>query len=227
MAFLSSLMLHWQRLNWANRITLLRIGAIVPILLLVQFPGRITCWLAAVLFVAASISDFLDGYIARREGQITTFGTFLDPLADKLLICSVLIQMVGLGWIPAWIAIVVLVRELAVTGLRAVAADRQIVIAADRFGKAKTVLQIVALTPLLIHYPFWNIPAHEIGIFVLYIALILTVFSGIHYFHTFYTDWTGGHSPCPDRACSGHTENREQEAQASASQSPDIRDSDS
>lgn len=189
MAFLSVPLRWLQELNWANRITLLRIGAIVPILLLMQFPHRVTCWLAALLFVAAALSDFLDGYIARREGQVTNFGKFLDPLADKLLICSVLIRMVGLGWVPAWIAIIVVVRELAVTGLRAVAADRGVVIAADRYGKAKTVLQIVALAPLLVHFPVGSIPVHELGIFILYIALLLTVLSGVNYFYRFYKDW--------------------------------------
>ena len=139
MASLLSLWTHIKRLNWANRITLLRIGAVLPIVVLMHFPRPLLCWIAAVLFVLASLSDFLDGYIARREGMVTTFGKFLDPLADKLLICSVLVQMVALGWVPAWVTILVIVRELAVTGLRAVAADHGVVIAADRYGKWKTV----------------------------------------------------------------------------------------
>lgn len=181
--------LNWRGLNWANRITLLRIGAIVPILLLMHFPGRITCLVATVLFMLAAFSDFLDGYIARREGQVTTFGKFLDPLADKLLICSVIIQMVGLGWVPAWIAVLVVMRELAVTGLRAVAADNGMVIAADRYGKLKTVVQIAALVPLLLHFPMYGVPLHEWGIFILYIALLLTIVSGINYFYQFFRDW--------------------------------------
>ena len=178
-----------KELNWANRITLLRIGAILPILLVIHFPGRVTCWLAAVLFILAAFSDFLDGYIARREGIVTNFGKFLDPLADKLLICSVLIEMVGLGWVPAWIAIVIVIRELAVTGLRAVAADNGMIIAADRYGKLKTVLQIVALVPLLVHFPLYGMPMQQLGIFILYIALLLTVVSGINYFYRFFRDW--------------------------------------
>lgn len=178
-----------HRLNWANRITLLRIGAIVPILLLMRFPGRVTCLVAAVLFVLAAFSDFLDGYIARREGLVTNFGKFLDPLADKLLICSVIIEMVGLGWVSAWVAVLVVMRELAVTGLRAVAADNGMVIAADRYGKLKTVVQIVALVPLLLHFPVYGVPMHELGIFILYIALLLTLLSGINYFYQFFRDW--------------------------------------
>ncbi len=178
-----------KELNWANRITLLRIGAILPILLFIHFPGRVTCWLAAILFILAAFSDFLDGYIARREGIVTNFGKFLDPLADKLLICSVLIEMVGLGWVPAWIAIVIVIRELAVTGLRAVAADNGMIIAADRYGKLKTVIQIVALVPLLVHFPLYGLPMQQMGIFILYIALLLTVVSGINYFYRFFRDW--------------------------------------
>lgn len=179
-----------RTLNLANRITLGRIVAIIPILILLYFPGVITCWVATVLFIVASFSDLLDGYIARRSAQVTNFGKFLDPLADKLLICSVLIEMVGLGWVPAWIAVVIVVRELAVTGLRAVAADEGVVIAADRYGKWKTVLQLVALGPLIVHYPFWGIDPHFIGIFLLYIALLLTVGSGVNYFYSFYKDWS-------------------------------------
>ena len=185
-----SLWAHMKRLNWANRITLLRIGAVLPIVVLLHFPSVLLCWIAEILFVLASLSDFLDGYIARREGMVTTFGKFLDPLADKLLICSVLVQMVAMGWVPAWVTILIIIRELAVTGLRAVAADNGVVIAADKYGKVKTVLQIVALVPLLIHYPLWGIPVHGIGIFILYIALILTIVSGVNYFYRFYCDWS-------------------------------------
>ena len=176
MASLLSLWTHIKRLNWANRITLLRIGAVLPIVVLMHFPRPLLCWIAAVLFVLASLSDFLDGYIARREGMVTTFGKFLDPLADKLLICSVLVQMVALGWVPAWVTILVIVRELAVTGLRAVAADHGVVIAADRYGKWKTVLQIVAIVPLL----------------------ILTIISGVNYFYRFYCDWSLSRSDAAD-----------------------------
>ncbi len=186
---MSRLEFSWKKLNLANKITLLRIGAIIPILLLLAFPNHFTCWLAFLLFAAASMSDFVDGYIARREGQVTNFGKFLDPLADKLLICSVLIMMVGLGWVPAWVTIIIVVRELAVTGLRAVAADNGVVIAADKFGKWKTVLQLLALAPLIIHYSFWGISPEPIGLLILYLALILTVFSGGNYFYRFYKDW--------------------------------------
>ncbi len=185
----SELLHFFGKMSWANRITFMRIGAVIPILFLIHFPNVYTCWIAMILFAVAAITDFLDGYIARKEKRITNFGKFLDPLADKLLICSILVEMVGLGWVPAWIVIIIIVRELAVTGLRAVAADKGVVIAADWYGKWKTGFQIGAMIPLLIHFPLLGLPVHLIGTIVLYIALVLTVFSGCNYFYLFYRDW--------------------------------------
>lgn len=179
--------------NLANRITLTRIFFVVPIVILLYFEGRATCWIAAALFGAASFTDFLDGHIARRSNTVTSFGKFLDPLADKVLICSVLIMFVELGRVPAWMIIVIVGRELAVTGLRAMAVDEGVIIAADKYGKLKTVLQIAAIIPLLIHYPFWGINPQWVGNAVLYAALVLTVFSGVNYFYGFYTNWRTKH----------------------------------
>ncbi len=193
--FLSDMRQLFANMGWANRITLMRIGAIIPILILIHFPNIYTCWIAMILFSLAAISDFVDGYIARREQQVTNFGKFLDPLADKLLICSILVEMVGLGWVPAWIVNIIIIRELAVTGLRAVAADKGVVIAADWYGKWKTTFQITAMIPLLIHYDFLGIPMHMLGTVVLYIALVLTIFSGGNYFYLFYRDWKSNLNP--------------------------------
>ena len=187
--FLSDMRQIFAKMGWANRITLMRCGAILPILVLIHYPNIYTCWIAMFLFVLAAISDFVDGYIARKEQQVTNFGKFLDPLADKLLICAILGEMVGLGWVPAWIVNVIIIRELAVTGLRAVAADKGVVIAADWYGKWKTTFQIIAMIPLLIHYDFIGIPMHLLGTVVLYIALVLTIFSGCNYFYQFYREW--------------------------------------
>lgn len=175
--------------NLANRITLARVLMVPLIIILLHFPGKITCFLAMLLFIIASVTDWLDGYIARKSNLVTSFGKFLDPLADKLLICSVLIMLVDLGWIDAWICIVIIGREMLITGLRAVAADENIVIAADKYGKLKTVMQIIALCPLLLHYPWFGINLVPIGHFMLYIALILTVFSGFNYLKGFYAHW--------------------------------------
>ena len=187
--FLADMKQIFLKMGWANRITLMRCGAIIPILLLIHFPNIYTCWIAMFLFVLAAISDFIDGYIARKEHQVTNFGKFLDPLADKLLICAILVEMVGLGWVPAWIVNIIIIRELAVTGLRAVAADKGVVIAADWYGKWKTTFQIIAMVPLLIHYDFMGIPMHLLGSLILYIALVLTIFSGCNYFYQFYREW--------------------------------------
>ena len=175
--------------NLANQLTLARIFFVVPIILLLYFPGKITCFLAAVLFGIASLTDFLDGHIARKGNMVTSFGKFLDPLADKLLICSILIMFVELGWVPAWVTVVIIGRELAVTGLRAMAIDEGVVIAADKYGKVKTVMQIIAIIPLLLHYPLLGVNVHLIGNFLLYIALVLTIFSGLNYFYKFYGIW--------------------------------------
>lgn len=175
--------------NLANKITLVRVLFVVPIVGLLYFEGRITCFLAAILFAIASFTDFLDGHIARKENMVTSFGKFLDPLADKLLICSVLIMFTALAWTPAWVTIVIVGRELAVTGLRAMAVDEGIVIAADKYGKLKTVLQIIAIIPLLLHYPLLGFDMHLIGNFLLYIALVLTIISGANYFFGFYKTW--------------------------------------
>ena len=178
-----------RMLNLANRITLARIVFVVPVLVLLHFEGPVTCWLAAILFAVASATDLLDGHIARRENMVTSLGKFLDPLADKLLVGSVLIMFVDLGWVPAWITIVIIMREMAVTGLRAMAVDEGVVLAADKYGKLKTIMQGLALVPLIVHYPFWGMDPQPLGNFLLYIALILTVFSGLNYFHAFYVHW--------------------------------------
>lgn len=177
--------------NLANMITLMRVFFVVPIVVLLSFEGPMTCLLAAVLFVLASVTDFVDGHIARKENMVTNFGKFLDPLADKLLICSVLVMCSSLGWVPAWVTIVIIARELAVTGLRAMAANEGVVIAADKYGKVKTVFQIIALVPLVIHYPLLGIDVHGIGLVILYLALLLTIFSGVKYFSGFHAIWLG------------------------------------
>jgi CDP-diacylglycerol--glycerol-3-phosphate 3-phosphatidyltransferase len=175
--------------NLPNRLTLSRI-VIVPVIVgLLMFPGRWSCLVAGLLFVAAGVTDLMDGRLARQNNQITNLGKFLDPLADKILINSALIMLVGNGWVPGWAAIIIICRDIMVMGLRAIAADEGIVIAADTYGKLKTVLQIIALVPLIIHYDLLGIPSHGLGMIMLYISLVLTVFSGYNYFATFYRTW--------------------------------------
>ncbi len=174
-----------MQLNLATKITIFRILITPLIVFLLYFEGPLYCFLAAIAFVVASLSDWVDGYIARRENMVTSLGKFLDPLADKILICSVLIMLVGHGWIPTWVAIVIVCRELVVTGLRAIARDEGIVLAADAYGKAKTVLQAFALVPLLIHYPVLGMDLQPIALFLLYASTALAVFSGVNYVYSF------------------------------------------
>jgi CDP-diacylglycerol--glycerol-3-phosphate 3-phosphatidyltransferase len=173
----------------ANNLTLVRILAVPFLVLLLYFPGKVMNLVAMITFIAAALTDLVDGLIARRYNQVTTMGKFLDPLADKLMIASVLIMLVHLARVPAWIAILIISREIIVTGLRAMAADKGIIIAADRYGKLKTIIQIVALCPLVLHYPWWGIDPKPLGNILLYIALFLALFSGVNYTVRFYKDW--------------------------------------
>jgi CDP-diacylglycerol--glycerol-3-phosphate 3-phosphatidyltransferase len=186
--------------NLPNQLTLSRMFLAPVIIALLYFPSFWTCLCAGFLFIVAAFTDLFDGYLARKGNQITSLGKFLDPLADKVLISSVLIMLVQNGWVEAWIAIVIICRDVMVSGLRAVAADEGVVIAADKYGKAKTVLQILALTPLIWHYGWpigsnFILPVHDIGIFTLYMALILTVVSGVNYFLSFWRTWKNSSSP--------------------------------
>ena len=160
---------------------------IVPlVVLLLYFEGPVVCVLATLAFMFAAFTDWVDGYIARKNNMVTSMGKFLDPLADKVLICSVLIMFVHLGWIPAWITIAIVCRELIVTGLRAIAIDEGIVLAADKFGKLKTVFQIIAIVPLMLHYDYFNFNLNLIGTVFLYLALLLAVISGVNYCYDYY-----------------------------------------
>ena len=172
--------------NLANKLSILRILITPLVVLLLYFPSTATCICATLLFILASITDWLDGFIARRYNSVTSMGKFLDPLADKLLICSVLIMFVHLYWAPAWVVIIIVCRELVVTGLRAIAIDEGIVLAADKFGKAKTVLQIFAIVPILLHFPLAGLELWNFGEIILYISMILAIYSGINYCIYFY-----------------------------------------
>jgi CDP-diacylglycerol--glycerol-3-phosphate 3-phosphatidyltransferase len=164
-------------LNLPNALTLLRILAVpvVVVALLGETPNGDA--LAAAVFALAAATDGLDGYIARSRDSITTFGKLMDPLADKLLIIGALLSLVSLDRLEAWIAMVIIAREVAVTILRTIAAERGIVIAASWLGKAKTVLQIAAVIALIAANPS---PAW-VDVLV-YVALVVTVVSGADYF---------------------------------------------
>ncbi|MEF8889535.1 MAG: CDP-diacylglycerol--glycerol-3-phosphate 3-phosphatidyltransferase [Desulfohalobiaceae bacterium] len=167
--------------NLANNLTLLRILTIPVFVLLLNFPTRTTCLLAALIFVAATVTDFFDGLLARRYNMESNMGKLLDPLADKLLVVAALIMFVSLQWLAAWIVIIIVARELVVTGIRSMAAERGMVIAADIWGKSKTVLQDVAIVPLALHYPWLGLDSRYWGEWLMYAALIVTLLSGGNY----------------------------------------------
>jgi len=181
-------------LNLPNKITLARIF-LVPIIMVfllfrfdfgdIKIAGEVTTYseiIATFIFIIAASTDGLDGYIARKRKLVTNLGKFLDPLADKLLISAALISLVEMQRLGAWIAIIIISREFAVTGLRMVAAAEGFVIAASKLGKVKTVTQIIAIVLLMlnnfpfnyIHFPFASI--------MIWVAVFMTIFSGVDYF---------------------------------------------
>lgn len=184
-------MRSWSgNLNLPNSLTLVRIGAAPVLVALLFSPGRTLSVVAALLFTLVCFTDWLDGYIARKRGDVTSLGKFLDPLADKLLITTAFIMLIPLGRVDAWIVALIISREMAVTGLRAIATNAGVVIAASSLGKFKTVFQIVSLVGLIIHYEFYGIDFHAAGTVLLYLAFALTIWSGIDYFVNFFKNYS-------------------------------------
>ena len=182
--------------NLPNILTLFRIASIPVLAALLLSPTKTAAVWAACVFAVASITDWLDGYLARRMGIVTVFGKFLDPIADKLIVMSALIMILPYGRAPAWMVLIILGREIIITGLRGLASTEGIVIPASNLGKFKTIFQIVAILGLLLHYdyhwffavdnPYLYVNMHNIGIFYLWIATIITIWSGVDYLVKFY-----------------------------------------
>jgi CDP-diacylglycerol--glycerol-3-phosphate 3-phosphatidyltransferase len=171
-------------LTLPNQLSLLRI-ALIPILVyFLSDPGPASSALAALTFFIASLTDFFDGYLARLYGHTTTVGKFLDPLADKLIVAAALIMLAAADRtprVPAWMVVVIVGRELAVTGLRSIASGEGIILAAEELGKYKMIFQMFALHGLMIHYPYLLVDFHAAGMYFLWISLILGVWSGVDY----------------------------------------------
>ena len=184
-----------QILNIPNIITMVRIAAIPLLCVLLLSPEREAGFWAAALFAAASVTDWLDGYLARRMGIVTVFGKFLDPIADKLIVMAALIMILPFGRVPAWMVLVILGREMIITGLRGIASTEGIVIPASNLGKFKTIFQLVAIIGLLLHYdyqwffsidhPLLVVNMHNVGMFYLWIATVITIWSGFDYLNKF------------------------------------------
>jgi len=183
-------------LNLPNILTLARIGAVpIMVVLLLSDTPAAGIWAAAV-FGLASITDWLDGYLARRWEIVTILGKFLDPLADKLLVMAALIMFIPLGRVPAWAVFIILAREMIVTGLRSIASSEGIVIAASNLGKYKTIYQMVAIVALCLHYDYYwffsiklevlHADMQNVGTFFFWIAFVLTVWSGLDYLFKFF-----------------------------------------
>ena len=185
-------------MNLANKLTVIRIFLVPIFLIFIAVQGiPYGTFIATFIFILASLTDKLDGYIARSRNQITNFGKFMDPLADKLLVTSALISLVELQMVPSWAAIVIIAREFAVSGLRTTAASEGKVIAASWWGKIKTVIQIIAIVLLLLQFNIttssyltnlvesssvWNWFFMNVPSWMLNISVVITLISGWDYF---------------------------------------------
>lgn len=169
-----------------NLISLFRICLIPVVVAFLFSPSRMYSLLAALFFGIAAFTDWLDGYLARRKNVVTTLGKYLDPIADKLLVAVALIMLISLERVESWIVMLIVGRELAVTSLRFVAATNGLVIESTHLGKIKTTLQIIATIFLIIHYEYFSLDAQAIGVVFLWLALIVTLWSGADYFYRFF-----------------------------------------
>lgn len=181
-------------MNLPNKITLSRV-ILIPIFMIFMLAplpiGELTLFkqtmpishlIGALIFIFASATDWVDGYLARKYNLVTNLGKFLDPLADKLLVTAALVSLVQLQFAPAWIVIIILSREFAVTGIRLIAAGEGNVIAASNIAKWKTTFQIIAIAALLLYNIPFSAVSFPFGELMLWVALILTILSGIDYF---------------------------------------------
>lgn len=168
-------------MNLPNKLTMFRV-ILIPffvVFMLTDFAGAAAKWIALGIFVVASLTDLLDGQIARRKNLVTNFGKFMDPIADKLLVCSALICLVDIGRIYSWVVIVIIAREFVISGFRLIASDNGVVLAASYWGKFKTVFQMVMICLMIADIP--NEIVSVITDIVMWIALALTVISLVDY----------------------------------------------
>lgn len=174
-----------------NLITLGRIATLPLVLVFIDNYSRVASFASAMIFALGGASDSLDGYLARKRGQVSVLGQFLDPLADKLFVLGTLVYLVAHGRVATWLVVVLMSRELAITGLRAIASSYGLVIAAGAGGKAKTAFQTVGITFLLIHFRYrmllfgTNIDFHEVGTYLVYASLALSLWSAGEYVRVF------------------------------------------
>lgn len=168
-----------------NLLSLVRVGSIPILVAMIHLNGPAWSWAAGAVFFVAGLTDLADGWLARRMKKVSVLGQYLDPVADKLLVASLLIALVGEGRAPAWIAIVIIGREIAVTGMRALAAIKGFNVPSDMWGKWKTAVQMLALLLLVMHYPLGGFDPHLWGMTSLWVAVAITAWSGLGYFMRF------------------------------------------
>lgn len=171
--------------NLPNTISIFRILLVPVLVLLLRQPSRPNAVLAALIFFLACWSDYYDGYLARRYGLTSTLGKLLDPLADKLIVMAALVMLTAMPerepHVPAWVVVLIVGRELAVTGLRTMALSEGIVLAAEELGKYKTILQMLALHGLLLHYTWLGVDFFSAGMYFLWPSLVLSLWSAVDY----------------------------------------------
>ncbi len=188
-----------RRINLPNKITLFRIFVIPLIVLFLINPSPLSNLLAALVFSFAAITDWLDGHLARTTNQVTELGKLLDPIADKLLILSAMVPLVALHRLPAWIAVIILAREFAVSGLRSLAALKGVVIPADTLGKYKVGAEIAGILFLILNWNFLFVSFHVIGNIAMFIAMLLALVSGFLYFQRYWENISVPDTALPER----------------------------
>ena len=186
--------LRQDALNLPNLLTAARIVVIPFVLVLLDRGGPRDCYWAAIVYALAAITDFLDGYIARKQGLVSVLGKFLDPLADKLFVMATLVWLVNMGRIETWVVVLLLAREFGITGLRSIASSEGVIIAAGDGGKSKTALQMIGILCLIIGYPYrltfgaydpgWVDLVH-VGQGLTYLSLVFSITSGAEYIALF------------------------------------------
>lgn len=174
-----------------NLLTLARIAVIPAVLAFIDNESPLRSFIAALLYSATAATDVLDGYLARRNKQVSLLGKFLDPLADKLLVMATLVWMVPMGRIDVWVVILVLAREISITALRGIASAQGLIIEARPRGKQKTAFQMLGILCLIVHFPYplaltgHYMDFHLVGLYTIYISLVLSVFSAVEYVQLF------------------------------------------
>jgi CDP-diacylglycerol--glycerol-3-phosphate 3-phosphatidyltransferase len=191
--------LRRELLNAPNLLTLGRVALVPIFLVLLDHENRRNSFWAALLYSVAALSDWLDGWLARISGSVTTLGKFLDPLADKVIVLSALVMLVRLSRVPVWVVVIIVAREFLISGLRTISASEGLVIAASQGGKWKTSLQLTGIICLMLHYHFsidylfFSVMTdfQSVGSVLLYISVVLGLISAVDYVRAFYTLDTG------------------------------------